>query len=675
MGARLQPFATLPLWFCAILLACACDVDRTWLVAVPADAAAEPEWSQPAVAEGNPIASWPLIHPGVEARQFSSFDRAGGNEDGFRRVYSALYVEGEEQVIFDARGPGRLNALWFTSGGGGYDPLALGRLRFYFDDEQVASVDEDSDELFTGTRPGFPLELVFRSSRSTGGFVSFVPMTFARRLKITTSERPYFYNAQYDSFPADTELTSWSSAAPPSPLEETFRRVLANTALEEDATGEEQSVPLEYEQRGAGTIESLRILVAPDSPTDLHAAHIQIYWDEQAEPAVDCPLDMFFGSGLGWATVRALPFSMKPDERELSSRFLMPFWRGFRILISGIDGELRLRVGPQRYRERHAGYLHAAYARENPPLAGEDFQYLARAGAGTLVGTVLTVTPANAATDKGWWEGDLRSYANGRRTPSIHGTGHEDDHLGGWSNRFFSRPFSLPMNGEPVATILDFNGQYNGNVSMYRLWTGIPFLSELRHSVEHGRANERGADYQATSFFYATADDWLRETDVLQVCDIESRQRHAFVAEGESGTTVSSSAFEGRAYRVSVAGCQQSHAGAAQFELEVAPDNVGVYLRRLYDQSQPQQSARLSVDGQEVGEWYVAEGNTVARWAERDFFLPSKVTRGKSRLMVRLVPGGSPLLDPAGGSPLLDPAGGSPLWNAAEYRALSVLSP
>jgi hypothetical protein len=301
--------------------------------------------------------------------------------------------------------------------------------------------------------------------------------------------------------------------------------------------------------------------------------------------------------------------------------------------------------------------LHALYARENPPAEGEDFQYLSRAGAGTLVGTVLTVIPANSATDKGWWEGDLRSYANQRRTPSIHGTGHEDDHLGGWSNRFFARPFSLPLNGEPAAQILDRNGQYNGNISMYRLWTGIPFLSEVQHSVEHGRQNNRAASYEATSFFYGTSDDWLRETDALQVCDDDSRGRHGFVAEGEGEPTESRSSFEGRAYQVVLAACHRSHTGPAEFDLEVAPDNQGVYLRRLYDQSQPRQSAQLSVDGEVLGEWYVPEGNVSSRWAERDFFLPSQLTRGKSRLSLRLVPGSGPA------------------WDAVEYRALSVVSP
>src|SRR3954452_22219315 len=48
------------------------------------------------------IAAWPRIVPGVDAHAITSFDRAGGNDDGFNGTYSSLYEEGGEHVIFDA---------------------------------------------------------------------------------------------------------------------------------------------------------------------------------------------------------------------------------------------------------------------------------------------------------------------------------------------------------------------------------------------------------------------------------------------------------------------------------------------------------------------------------------------------------------------------------------------
>src|SRR5688572_11231292 len=60
------------------------------------------------VSTNGAIDEWPRIVPGVEARAITSYDRGGGNDDGFGGTYSELYEEGGEHVIFDAAGPGVL---------------------------------------------------------------------------------------------------------------------------------------------------------------------------------------------------------------------------------------------------------------------------------------------------------------------------------------------------------------------------------------------------------------------------------------------------------------------------------------------------------------------------------------------------------------------------------------
>jgi hypothetical protein len=278
--------------------------------------------------------------------------------------------------------------------------------------------------------------------------------------------------------------------------------------------------------------------------------------------------------------------------------------------------------------------------------------------AGKLVGTVLAVLPADAATDKRWWEGDWRCSADGRRTPGHHGTGHEDDYFGGWSNEFFDGPFTLPMNGEPRTEIADRNGQLNGNVTMYRLWTGIPFLDQLRHSVEHGTENAQTVDQWSTTFFYALSSSRLVDSDALDLCDDVARAAHTMQADGESAPAMLTSAFEGRAYRTPVSMCHRAHQGAASFTMAIFPENRGVLLRRAFDQTQGRQRARVSVDGDPVGDWYVAEGNAILRWAERDYFLPARFTAGKTAITIAIAP---------------DPT--APAWDAAQYRTLSVTRP
>jgi hypothetical protein len=596
--------------------------------------------------------AWPRLLTGVESRYISSFDRAGGNEDGFTGRYSSLYtLPGGEHVIFDALGPGVLRTLWFTGPGEGGAGLDLGRIRFYFDDEPRARLETDQARLFGGRQEPFVPPLVADNRVSTGGYVSWVPLAYRGRLIVTTERRPSFYIAQHDTFPVDARLASWRPGTDLS----LARRLFSGAARCPVGHPASRRMPLELRRDGAGTIEQVLFRpTRPPSPDELERARVEIWWDGEPRPAVDVPLGVFFGSGLGEAPVRALAFCMARGVYE--NRLPMPFWRGFHLRVSGIDGTLALAVGPARWSPGEAGHLHAAARQESPTRPGIDFEWLDLEGAGKLVGTVLTVLPPTPET-KRWWEGDLRSYADGRRTPGLHGTGHEDDHLGGWSNTFFTGPFSLPMHGEPRTEVIERSGeQYNARTTMYRLWPGLHFLRAIRHSVEHGSENGVQAGYRGAVFYYLRpGGPRLVQSDLLALGDPDSRRRHRLVVDGGWRSDELTSAFEGREHRRAIHATTIAHAGAARFVLAAPPANRGCALRRMYDQRQARQRARVIVQGREVGDWYTAEGNASARWAERDLFLPASVTSGGGELSIEVRPGA-----------------GGPAWSAAEYRLLCV---
>jgi hypothetical protein len=596
--------------------------------------------------------AWPRVLTGVESRYFSSFDRAGGNEDGFTGRYSSLYrLPSGEHVIFDALGPGVLRTLWFTGPHEGGAGLDLGRIRFYFDDEQRPRLETDQERLFGGLQPPFTQPLVADNKVSTGGYVSWVPLAYRRRLLVTTERRPSFYIAQYDTFPVDATLASWRPGADLSAA----RRLFAAAARCPAGHALSREVPLDFQHRGEGTIELVQFRPArPPSRDELERARVQIRWDGAPRPAVDVPLGLFFGSGLGEAPVRSLAFCMARGVYE--NRLPMPFWQGFHLRVSGIAGTLAVALAPPRWSRREAGHLHATYREESPTHPERDFEWLDLEGAGKLVGTVLVVLPPTPET-KRWWEGDLRSYADGRRTPGLHGTGHEDDHLGGWSNTFLTGPFSLPMHGEPRTEVTERQGeQYNARTTMYRLWPGIHFLSSIRHSVEHGSENGVQADYRGVVFYYVQpGGPRLVQTDRLALGDTESRRRHRFDATGGWQSSELTSAFEGRDYRRTTRATVLAHSGPARFVLAAPPVNRGCFLRRMYDQKEARQRARILVHGREVADWYTAEGNASLRWAERDLFLPAALTSGQSELLVEV-----------------RPRAGGPEWSGAEYRLLCV---
>lgn len=575
----------------------------------------------------------PRLLPGVEVRAFSSYDREDGNDDGFAGTYSAFASDGDSArdgfTIADAAGPGRLTTLWFTSAVDGNGPLSLGLVRFFFDDEREPRIAIDADALFRGDTPPFRKPLVAGNQESSGGFASWVPLTFRRRLRITTERRAGFMFAEMALFPSDWDVPSWQPGDEDSDLVALFSATDFSTAPLEP-------VPLDVTFEGAGEIDVLRF--EPDaspSPDELRAARVRATFDESEVPQIDVPLDTFFGSGLGEAHVRALHWTMVPGRYE--SRLAMPFFRRARLEVTGIAGRLAVHRRPSRFAEGEAGYLEARYVPVAPTAPGVDHTYVDTDGTGMVVGTVLVVEPGDPAR-KQWWEGDLRSWSDGLGTPSVHGTGHEDDHLGGWSNEFLDRPYSLPMQGCPKSVMLDRSGQYNANASMYRLWAGLPFAAHVEHVTEHGPSNQRQASYGSVTFLYRLPEPRLERSDGFDVGSGEEAAAHGYAVE-DARTRGVNAKLEDRLLS-SIEGVVHEASGSISFELGVWPDNEGVKLRRRFDQVGTLERARVEVDGVRVGSILTTDAPRARRWQERDFFLPASATAGKARIHVRVLPEG-----------------------------------
>ncbi|MHC4742684.1 MAG: hypothetical protein ACYS8Z_12270 [Planctomycetota bacterium] len=130
------------------------------------------------------LSDLPLIYPNVESYYLSSYDRTGGNDDGFRGTYSQLYVDDAgEHVIFDEDGPGCIYNFWFTGTG---QNLHWGKLRFYFDRQKKPAIECEATEFFAGSCEPFVYPLVTHSFISSGGFSCSAAIPFAKHLKVTT---------------------------------------------------------------------------------------------------------------------------------------------------------------------------------------------------------------------------------------------------------------------------------------------------------------------------------------------------------------------------------------------------------------------------------------------------------------------------------------------------------
>ena len=84
----------------------------------------------------------PYIYSNAESYYLSSYDRTGGNDDGFRGTYSQLYIDDKgEHVIFEEDGPGCIYNFWFTGNGRYFNWC---KICLYFDGDKTPRLEYDA---------------------------------------------------------------------------------------------------------------------------------------------------------------------------------------------------------------------------------------------------------------------------------------------------------------------------------------------------------------------------------------------------------------------------------------------------------------------------------------------------------------------------------------------------
>jgi len=277
------------------------------------------------------------------------------------------------------------------------------------------------------------------------------------------------------------------------------------------------------EDSGPGIITHIWITLTNDSPDNLKALVLRMYWDGETSPSVEAPLGDFFGLGLGeYFLYNSIPLAVGPD-RALNCFFPMPFNKSARITLTNesnhqvhavffnVDYQAYPHALPADLLYFHAQYRQAAPAKgwtnqwknDDDPLADDkknpngegNYLWMEARGRGHFVGVTMSVLQNQ---DDWWGEGDDMFFVDGAATPSINGTGSEDYFLGafGFGRTAFSYDlFGAPVKGEPKAGS-------RSSVYRFHLDSPIPFTKSLRATIEHGHANARSDDYFSVAYWY-----------------------------------------------------------------------------------------------------------------------------------------------------------------------------
>ncbi len=162
---------------------------------------------------------------------------------------------------------------------------------------------------------------------------------------------------------------------------------------------------------------------------------IRMYWDDEKEPSVECPVGDFFCMGwMKYSPLQSLAVAVNPGS-AFNCYWTMPFRKHCRITMENIDDEDMVLYYQVDYTlttvPDDAAYFHAQFRRVNPLPCKTDYVIVdSLQGKGQYVGTYL----AYGANSNGWWgEGEIKFFMDGdTKFPTICGTGTEDYFCGSY---------------------------------------------------------------------------------------------------------------------------------------------------------------------------------------------------------------------------------------------------
>ena len=439
--------------------------------------------------------------------QASSYDRTGGNNDGFDGEFSTIRTEGDEFVFFEQNQPGVVYRFWTASYGG--------NIRVYFDGAKEPAYFAPINEFLAGSVEPLIKPLCQFVS---GGLTCYFPLEYEKSIKMTLDEKPLFFQIDY----AATEHAEKLISATPQNLAARRQEIDAAADLlsnrgkpltPRDSTlinefkaaispGEEKAL---WEMNTGGTVNEFYISSAGLDAKTMKDLRIRMYWDGEDTPAVDASLLRLFAMDFEIPTYR--PLFVGHKKERFYFYFPMPFRKGAKITLENQTGDILPVSGMVVFRPGEMpddyGYFHAASRRmvseDGQPIVINDIK---SGGPGHWVGSAVSVMRKKGMdSDFHYLEGDERVYIDGEEAPIWSGTGSEDYFNGGWyfsSGDYFARSFY----GAPVMK----NSRSRTVMYRFHFTDAIPFKESIHFNIEHGSTNsEPGCLYDVVGYWYQMA--------------------------------------------------------------------------------------------------------------------------------------------------------------------------
>ncbi len=553
------------------------------------------------------------FHPGWVTRLQSSHDPGGGNMDN--AVDSGTNQNGF-QLLFHAKGEGRITRLWMTADSDRDVPHDY--LELWIEIDGKTAFRGKPTDLYYGKGP-WQNPLVLDAGQASGAYLSWVPFPFHHEAKILFRNKPHYYQVSYGQGPGSSVGPSaeeiarflsdrwWTSVPPP------------------DHAGRlSRGTPLTVTE-GDALLTSLSLNV---KPWDLPKLRLRV-GGQNAFPA-----SFFFGfttsnsakagshdpEEIAWPKFENAISASDPKAHRLISRLPIPLAKGERLTLE-TDDEEGFEVGfGSSAAANGAGpgvHLLTDYREQRGPGTPTTFPVLDHMGPLQLVSQVEEISGGNNG-ERGFLEGDEMIRIDGMRYPLHLGTGTEDYYNSGF---YFMGVHENPLSGLTRFKVLNPEDGWSHatfEYSMYRLHLLDPLVgrSGMRFGWEAGEDGRyENASFRTLMLGYTFSGP--REIGRVRYA-LGKDRRPGDLDLGEPESWISSSIDAERAQQVFSFPVRSRGGRPTRLDIPCPPGDppLGVLLLRDYDASIAGQSAAVSLHGALLEYFYEPHRNTVRRFAQ-----------------------------------------------------------
>jgi len=458
------------------------------------------------------ISRLPLYRIG-DIEQISSYDRTGGNDDGFTGKYSFIREETEGLVVADLKGSGVINRIWTPT-------PSSDTIKFYFDGEKSPRINLPFINLFTGKTYPFVSPLC---GNAIGGYYCYLPIPYKKSLKIIyAGKKLRFHQIQYRNLNEKEKMESfsikmldnykdmfdkitsvWTNRI--SPLQTYGVNLKAKKVNITLHSGIKENI---FELKNGGRIVGIEFNAGSDLLLAYRKVMLNAKWDQEDQKALDLPLHDFFGFAFGKPAMQSVILGY--NQTKLYSYLPMPFDKSAELnleynkLTANDPNELFI-SGTIYYTEdkRDKNKEGKLYVQSRRVYNGEKAVPHTIAniiGKGHFVGTILIAQGLENGSTL-FFEGDDIATIDGKM--KLHGTGSEDYFNGGYYALLdkWDIGVSLPIHGSLI-----YN-QMTSRTGGYRFYLTdkLNFEKSLNLTIEHQPEDTVNVktDYTSIGLFYA----------------------------------------------------------------------------------------------------------------------------------------------------------------------------